>query len=109
MRRADAVRRARASATSRDRGNDRDLVAVLQSRLRSLQEADVLLVHVEVDEAPDRAVIIDEPLLEPGELAREIVDEVIDRAWLRLDLGIATREGAKRRGDAYQHRHQGSS
>src|SRR5262245_18840595 len=96
----------RASAPPGDGGNDRHVIGILQRGRGALKEANVLLVHVQVDEAPDRAVVIDEALLEAGKLPGEIVDEIADRPRLRLDLGIASGETAERGGNAYEHGHR---
>src|SRR5881296_1005877 len=61
-----AVGRARAASdvivpplgASRDRRDDRHLVARLDGRVELLQEADVLAVHEEVHEAPDLALLV---------------------------------------------------
>src|SRR5216117_3356322 len=63
--------------TSRNGGHDRHRVAVLEGGLLAVHEADVFLVHVDVDEAAQLAALVHQPLLEPGELALEerLVDE----------------------------------
>src|SRR5687767_3189523 len=66
-----------ASAASGDRGHDGHLVAVLERGGARLQEADVLLVDVDVDEAPQGARLVDEPLLETGELALEVGEHLV--------------------------------
>src|SRR5438445_13359556 len=92
-----------------DGGNDRDLVAVLECGLLRLEEPDVLLVDVDVDEAPQLAGLVHESLLEPGELALQVVHQARDRVSLGLDLGGALRARAERGPDPYEHLHAGSS
>ena len=61
---------ARAPLPARDRGEDRDLVAVGDRRLESLEEADVLAAEVDVDEAPQLAVVAGDPLAQLAVLRR---------------------------------------
>ena len=51
-------------------------VAVLDRRPFLLQVADVLVVHVDVHEAPEPALIRVEVLLEPVELTREVGEQL---------------------------------
>src|SRR3989449_4943321 len=92
-----------------DGGNDRDLVAILERGLLRLEEPDVLLVHVDVDEAPQLARLVDEPFLQPGELALQVLHEALHRLTPRLDLGVALCERAEWGRDPYEHRHARSS
>src|SRR5437667_7310046 len=92
-----------------DGGNDRDLIAVLEHRLLRLEEPDVLLVHVDIDEAPQLTRLVHEPFLQPGELALQVLHETLHRVALGLDLGVALRERAERGRDSYEHRHARSS
>jgi hypothetical protein len=55
----------------RDGGNNGHLVTI-QARSHRLQEPDVL-VDVDVHEAPEHSLVVDEPLLMP-ELARRVFD-----------------------------------
>src|SRR5437870_13632824 len=92
-----------------DRGDDRDLVAILERGLLRLEESDVLFVDVDVDEAPQLARLVDESFLQPGKLALQVFDQALDRVALGLDLGVALRDRAERGRDPYEHRHAGSS
>src|SRR4029450_22041 len=65
----------RALPASRDGGHDRHGVASLQRGLGALEEADVLLVHVDIDEAAQLAALVEEPLAQSWELALEILDD----------------------------------
>src|SRR6266540_3495766 len=93
------------SAASGDGGHDRDGVAVLEPRRPALQEADVFLVDVEIDEAAQLALLVDEALTESGELPLEVLHDVIDGAGLGLDLGVALGERSQRSRDPYHHGH----
>src|SRR5713101_2469537 len=72
------------SASSGYGRNDGDLVARLELRLRALEEADVLLVDVEVDEAAHLAAFVHETF---------------------LHLGLSLRQRTERRGNSYEHCH----
>src|SRR5438477_12579294 len=91
-----------------DGGNDRDLVAVLQRGLLGLEEPDVLLVDVDIDEAPQLPGFVEQAVLQARVLPLEVSDEAVDRLALGLDLGAALREGAQWRGNPYEHRHSRS-
>src|SRR5215831_13411235 len=95
----------RPELASRDRGQDRHLVAVLQRRLLGLEEADVLLVDVDIDEAAQLPRLVEQAVLQTRVLALEVADQAVDRLALALDLGAALRQGAQRGGNPYQHRH----
>src|SRR5256885_15743013 len=66
--------------TSRNGGHDRHRVAVLEGGLLAVHEADVFLVHVDVDEAAQLAALVHPPLLEPGGLALEVGPHLVPRA-----------------------------
>src|SRR5947208_4935844 len=72
-RRMRGITRARSTAPG-DGGDDRDLVAVLERGLLGLEEPNVLLVHVDVDEAPQLARLVHEPFFHSGELALQVLD-----------------------------------
>src|SRR6266852_3690164 len=93
------------SPPSRDGGDDGDVIAGLEHRLVALEEADVLLVDIEVDEAAHLAALVHEALLEPGELLLQALDQAGDGVGLAFDLGLALRQRAQRRGDADEHGH----
>src|SRR5437879_3741668 len=71
-----------------DGGNDRDLVAVLERGLLRLEEPDVLLVDIDVDEAPELARLVHESFLQPGELAFQVVHQALARVARGLASGV---------------------
>src|SRR5215470_17421116 len=95
----------RPELASRDRGYDRHLVAVLQRRLLGLEEADVLLVDVDIDEAAQLSRLVEQAVLQTRVLALEVADQAVDRLALALDLGAALRQSTQRGGNPYEHRH----
>src|SRR5215211_5902669 len=70
----------RISLAARDRGEDRDHVAVGQLGVERAQEADVLVVDVDVDEAVQGAVLGEQgagdPRVAPVEVAEQVADGV---------------------------------
>src|SRR5260370_928680 len=92
-------------AAGRDGRHDGDLVALLERRGGALQEPDVFLVDVDVDEAAQLAAVLDQALLEAGELALERLDQVGDGGGVGLDLGRALGEGAQRGRNANENGH----
>src|SRR4030095_1934966 len=90
---------------ARDRGNDRHLVSLLERGLGALEEADVLLVDVDVDEAAQLAAVLHQPVPEPGVLALQHVDQVVNVGGVGLHFGGALGQRAKRGGNANQNGH----
>src|SRR5947207_1948931 len=45
--------------------NDADFIAVVELGLLVLEETNVLLIHVDINEAADRASVVQQPFLEP--------------------------------------------
>src|SRR5574337_1840679 len=93
-------------SAARDRRDDGDVVALLQGGLLALEEADVLLVDVDVDEPPDLAALLDQPLPEPGVLPLEVLDQVHHGVALRLHLARALRHSPQGSGDSDQNWHR---
>jgi len=78
----------RASASG-DGGQHDDLVAVGERRLEPAQEAHVLVVDVDVDEAPEVAAL-DQPVLEAGVVGLQVVDQIAQAAAAGLDGLLST-------------------
>src|SRR5439155_8225864 len=91
---------------SRDGGDDGHLVPVLERRLAAGQEADVLLVHVDVDEAAELPRLLDEPLPEPRELALEVLDQLGHVLALGHDLARSAGDPAEGGGNANHDWHR---
>src|SRR5260370_15338012 len=102
--RRTVVRATRRSASS-DRRDDREVVTVLQRRLEPGTEADVFVVPVDVDELAQLPLVVVEPLLEARVLLIQLVERLRHIGGIDLDDGRATRELAKRAGDANLDRH----
>src|SRR4029453_16212148 len=86
---------------ARDRRDDRDLVAVLELAPAPVQEAHVLLVHVDVDELPEVTRLVAEAVAEPGILAIQIVDQLADVLALGVHLSRPAGVPPGRRGNAH--------
>src|ERR1700737_857444 len=91
------VVRATESAPS-DRGDDREVVAVLQRRLEPGSEPNVFVVAVDVDELAQLALVVVESLPKTRELLVELVERLRDVAGIALDDRRATRELPERAG-----------
>src|SRR5688572_10743013 len=74
-----AICRANRSASTGNGRDDRDLVRVLDRRIQVLEEANVFVVGEDVDEAPDLAAVVADPLLDPRILRLEAGDQRADR------------------------------
>src|SRR5215467_8560199 len=79
--------------------NDRDLVAVLQQRLQTLEGFDGFTVHVEVHVMMDLARLVAHQPLEAAEPALELVEQAAHVARLHGDAVLVVRGPAKGRGD----------
>src|SRR5512133_3710782 len=76
---------ARGSARAAGDGRqDDDLVAVAELGVEAADEADVLVVDVDVHEAAQLAVL-DEPILEPGVVGLQVVDQRAQAGTVRVD------------------------
>src|SRR5215468_2429038 len=83
----------------RQGGNDRDLVAVLQRRLQTLEGFDGFTVHVEVHVMMDLARLVAHQPPEAAEPALELVEQAAHVARLHGDAVLVVRGPAKGRGD----------
>src|SRR4051794_19142054 len=95
------VRRSPTSAAG-DGGQDDDLVAVGNRCLEAAEEADVLVVDVDVDEAAQvhGAVLgLDEPVLDAGVVRLEVVDQGAQAGTAGLDGLLVAGVGAQDGGD----------
>src|ERR1700712_4053311 len=99
-------RRSRASSPGARKGSAAcdgwkhdDMVPVAHGRVEPSGEADVLVVDVDVHEAPQVALTVlglDEPLLDAGVVALEVLDELGERGSLArhrlLTVGVGAQD-----------------
>lgn len=83
-----------------DGGDDADLVAVLERGGLVLEEADVFLVHIDVHETADFALLVNQALGDAGEARLQFVDGVADGGGVDFDQLLVVGQLAERRGDA---------
>jgi len=80
-----------------DRGDEHDLIAVLELVGVAAEEADVFIVDVDVDEAAELAVLILDVLRERGELGVELGEQAGEVGGLGLkrllSIGVAGQRG----------------
>src|SRR5262245_18020773 len=88
------------SQTTGDRRHDRDLIVRRDRGVEVLQEADVVAVYVDVDEAPHPPIGLAQTLLDARIAALHVGDDLADRRALRGDLFGAPGELAKRGGNS---------
>ena len=86
--------------SSGDGGDDADFVAVLERRLAVFEEADVLLVDIDVDEAAHLALVIHEAFLDAGEARLQFDDRLADGGGVDFDQLLVVGQLAERRGDS---------
>src|SRR5207244_1212428 len=82
------------------RGDDRDLVAGLEGAVEAEENAHVFAVDVDIDEAPDLAVILADARLEAGVGSFEAVDRGLKCLALAGDDVEVIGDGAQGRRDA---------
>src|SRR5271155_4829104 len=87
-------------STSRDRRDDADLITVLERRIAVFEEADVLLVDIDVDEAAHLAFFIHETFLDAGETRLQFDERLADGGGVDFDQLLVIGQLAERRGDA---------
>src|SRR5688572_2927038 len=83
-----------------DGRDDADFVAVFDRGLLVLQEADVLLVDVDVDEAADGTVFIKQAVLDAGVTGLQFRNEAANGGGADLDQFFVVGELAEGRGDS---------
>src|ERR1035438_2328179 len=88
------------SLAARDGGDDADFVAVFERRLAVLEEADVLLVDIDVHEAADFAFVVHQALGDAGEARLQFDDRLADGGGVDFDQLLVVGQLAERRGDA---------
>jgi len=79
-----------------DGGDDADFVAVLERRLAVFEEADVLLVDIDVDEAAHLALVIHEAFLDAGEARLQFDDRLADGGGVDFDQLLVVGQLAER-------------
>src|ERR1700729_72489 len=87
-----------------DRRQHRHRVAVLDRGLEAAEEADVLVVEVDVDEAA-QLLAVDEPLAQAAVRGVQVVEELVQRRAGPLNRLGATGVAAQDRGDANLNGH----
>src|SRR5437660_3267600 len=81
-------------------------LAVLQWGVDALQEPDVLVPHVEVDEAADLAVVVEDPLEQLRVVPTHLLEQLLDTRSVHVQLGRPTGELAELGGDLQSNTHR---
>src|SRR6266568_1977587 len=89
-----------------DGGEDRHGVAVLDVRLQRPEVADVLVVHVDVDEPVQAAVGRQNVPCDPGVARLQVVEDLAERRPFPLHGGLAARELSQDRRQLHSDSHQ---
>src|SRR4249919_1464464 len=106
-RRKDRARSpSKAFSTAGHCGQDDDRIALLDRGAKTVEDADVLVVEIDVDVAVEVAVLAEELFAGAGVLGGESPQYLADIGADGLDLGLAARLRAQHRGYA-DGRHQG--
>src|SRR5436305_2043847 len=94
-----------ASATG-DGWEDRHLAAIGDRRLQPVEEADVLPADVDVDEAPERPVVVGHAAAQLAEAVVELPEHLLDRRPVDLRLAVALGGRPELGRDLHRDRHQ---
>ena len=94
------IRREAIPVNSGNCGNDADLIAVFQRRLLVFQEADVFLVHIDVNETANFAFLIHETFLDAGVAALQFGDCFSDGCAVDFDEFLVVGQLAERSWDS---------
>src|SRR4051794_27148350 len=104
---SESKRAIRVRSAAGDGGQDRDDVTVRERGGDAAEEADVLVVEVDVDETVQRAVVGDEPAAQPVVPGVEVGKQVVERLALAVDglvsAGVATEDGRDPDFDGHGH------
>src|SRR5690348_3671167 len=98
--------RAAERSASGDSRQDRQLGAVLDRRGQAVEKADVLARDVDVDEAPQRAVVVIDARAQLVVADEQRLEHLAHVCAVDLGLGLATGRGTKLRGNLDADRHQ---
>src|SRR5262249_134971 len=90
--------------SSSDRRHQRDLIAVAELVV-CVQEANVFVVYVYVEEAPQFALIVTQMRLERGKACAQSVEQVIDASGGALETRLVFRVLTERGGNRNCHIH----
>src|SRR5258708_22586566 len=91
----------RIKLTARNGRDDADFIAVLERGLLVLEKTDVLLVHIDIHEAPDFAALVRQSFLDAGTARLQFRDRRADGGGVDLDNFLVVREFAERRRYSY--------
>src|SRR5262249_19524457 len=89
----------------RDRGEDREDVAVGELGVEPLEVADVVVVLVDVDELVQAALVVEEVLAQAGILLDEGTEDVADGRAVDTDRRLAVGLGSQNSGELHLDRH----
>src|SRR5690348_4348191 len=78
-----------------DRRDDGDVVAILYLRVELIEEADVVAVQIDVDEAAQLALVVEQALAHPRMTLLEIFDDRTNRSAVGGDFVLAGGEASK--------------
>src|SRR5947209_3928122 len=70
-----------------------------------MQKADIFLIEVEVNELPNRSSVIAQLCAQTREVTRQVVEHVVHRDALDMDLALLRGESLQRRRNQHQNRH----
>src|SRR5581483_4669059 len=99
-----AISHASSWSAAGDRGQDRDLVAVLDGRVEAVHEADVLAADVDVDE-PTQSAVLGDPAPELPVAVVEGVEHLADGRALDFGRGLPTGGRTQLRRDLHRDCH----
>src|SRR5262249_45976667 len=95
-----------AHSPPRDGRDDAHFFTAGERRREAVEEADVLVAHVDVHETA-YALVVEQPIAEPGVTLLQVLDHLRDGGAFGLNLFFSSGERSERGGDAYRNGHGG--
>src|SRR6266446_8483940 len=68
--------------------DNRHLVPIRQHRLLASHKADIFIIEIEIHELPNRSPLIAQLFSEPGEMASQLIQHVLDRCPCDFDFTL---------------------
>src|SRR6266446_1370817 len=85
--------------------DNRHLVPIRQHRLLASHKADIFIIEIEIHELPNRSPLIAQLFSEPGEMASQLIQHVLDRCPCDFDFTLLLGELLQGGRNAYHNGH----
>ncbi len=86
--------------SARNGRDDTDLVTIFQLGLLVLEESNILLVHIDIDEAANGAGLVQQTFLEAGVASLQLRYRLVDRGCVYFNDFFVVRQLSQRSGNS---------